>query len=229
MSGRFGELFGVGRGRRKREEEESRKREVEESRKKESRDSRSSITNQVHNDLWKALRNKDREEHLRFVCEDDILQTWTSSRIEQLSRGLDWSDPKLLRRAQKYFVKVMSTLVWIHWDHWDEFGHLFLEHHGVDTCLDRTDKNLPLEDTSFLQTELLQSSFRDQQYLFLPVIIMEDEEDEEDDIQYSEKHRMPFLETATIGQGGSGLVTKETIPPGQFMHKRGVLNTTVMI
>jgi hypothetical protein len=217
MAGGIGSFLGVGKGRKKKEEEEMRRQ----------------VKNEVTDGLWGALKNKDKE-HLRFICAHDIEQIWTLPRIAQLSNGLNWATPELQARAQKHFVKIMSTLIWIKWDYWDEFGRLFLEHRDTGRYPDRTDKHLPLRDTSFLQTEELRTNFRDQQYLFIPVIIMEDDEDAPDiDIYYSEKYsekrRMPFLETQTIGEGSSGTVTREIIPPGYLLYRTGVANRTVII
>jgi hypothetical protein len=45
---------------------------------------------------------------------------------------------------------------------------------------------LPLDDTSFLPTEQLRTFFRNQQYIFAPILIMEDDEDDDADyMQYS--------------------------------------------
>jgi hypothetical protein len=216
MAGGIGSFLGVGKGRRKKEEEELRRQ----------------VENEVKDGLWKALKNKDKE-HLRFICAHDIEQIWTLPRIAQLSKGLNWATPELQTRALKHFLKIMSILIWINWDYWDEFGRFFLEHRDAGRNPDRRDKHLPLLDTSFLQTEELRINFRDQQYLFIPVIIMEDDEDAPDiDIyyseKYSEKHRMPFLETQTIGEGSSGTVTREVIPPGYLLYRRGVANRTVI-
>lgn len=233
MAGGIGGFLGVGKGRRKKEEEELRRKETEEQlRAKQERDGRALIESEVKQCIWEALKNKDKE-HLRFICAHDIEQIWTLPRIAQLSKGSNWSTHELQTRAQKHFVKIMSTLIWIKWDYWDEFGRLFLEHRDADSYLDRTDKQLPLQDTSFLQTEELQTIFRDQQYLFNPVVIMEDDEDASDiDIhyseKYSEKHRMPFLKTEMIGEGSSGTVTKEVIAPGYLMYRTGVVNRAVI-
>lgn len=59
---------------------------------------------------------------------------------------------------------------------------------------------------------------------------MEDDEDDDADyMQYSEKHRLPFLQTEEIGQGGSGTVTKALIVAGQFGYKSGTYNKAVRV
>lgn len=225
MTGRLGKIFGAGKGRERREEEELKRQAAEEAKAKELR---TKIANQVKDDLWRALSRKD-DEHLMFASAEDLERIWEISRIEQLSKGLDWSGPKLLDRAQKSFQKVLSTLVWIGWDDWPEFGHLFLDHRDVNNKLDRWDDALPLDDTTFLRTEQLRTFFRNQQYIFAPIVIIEDDDDDDkaDYMQFSEKHRLPFLQTEEIGQGGSGTVTKAQIGAGQFVYKSGATNKAV--
>jgi len=225
MAGRFGKIFGVGKGKEKREGEGSKRHVAGEDKAKELR---TNIINQVKDDLWRALCRKD-DEHLMFASAEDLGRIWDISRLEQISKGLDWSDPKLLKRAQRYFRKVLSTLVWIGWDDWPEFGQLFLEHYDTNMKLDRWDDMLPLSDTSFLPTEQLRTFFRNKQYIFTPIVIMEDddEDDKADYIQFSEKHRLPFLQTEEIGQGGSGTVIKAKIVAGQFGYKNGAYNIEV--
>jgi hypothetical protein len=130
-------------------------------------------------------------------------------------------------RAQSDFLKVLSTLVWIYWDKWEDFGNLFLKQH------DRSDNDLPLSNTSFFQNERLQSTFEQSQYIFIPVKLKEDDEDNHNDIDnyitYSKNHRMPFYNSGKIGEGAFGKVTKEAIPPGYFFWKKGhVWNSEVL-
>jgi len=216
-------FLGFRKARKKKEDDELRRKQAEEQlRVKEERDGRYLIENKIRDCLWKAVKNIEKE-HLRFICAQDLEKIWTLPCIAQLSKGLDWSNHELQVRAQRDFLKIMSTLIWIKWDYWHEFRSLFLEHR------DRTDEQLPFKDTSFLQTEELRTSFRDQQYLFNPVIIREDDEDAPDHYseKYSEKHRMPFVETKPIGEGGSGIVTKEVIPPGYLKYRTGEVNSAV--
>src|SRR5271169_2647627 len=114
MAGRFGKIFGVGKAKERREEEELKRRATEEAK---TQELRTTIANQVKDDLWKALSRKD-DERLMFTSAEDLERIWEISRLEQLSRGLDWSDPKLLARARRQFRKILSTLVWIGWDDW---------------------------------------------------------------------------------------------------------------
>jgi hypothetical protein len=225
MTGRLGKIFGVGKGKENQEGEELKRRRADEAKAKELR---TKITNQVKDDLWRALSRKD-DEHLMFAGAEDLERIWKISRLEQLSKGLDWSDPELLEHAQRYLRKVLSTLVWIGWDDWPKFGRLFLKHYGANNKFDRWDDMLPLHDTSFLPTEQLRTFFRNQQYIFAPIVIMEDddEDDKADYMQFSEKHRLPFLQTEEIGQGGSGTVTKAQIGAGQFCFKNGTTNKAV--
>jgi hypothetical protein len=214
MAGKLVKIFGVGRGKERREEKEL----------------RAKIARQVCEDLWKAVNRKE-DEHLMFATVEDLERIWEISRLEQLSKGLDWSSPELLERARTQFRKVLSTLVWIGWDDWSEFGNLFLEHRDANRGLDRWDDALPLLETSFLQTEQLRTKFRNQQYIFAPIVIMEDddEDDKIDYMQFSEKHRLPFLQTEEIGQGGSGTVTRALIGAGQFGYKNGTCNKVVRL
>jgi len=212
MSERIRDIFGVRRGKERREEKEL----------------RAKIAKQIYDDLWKVVHRKE-DEHLSFASVEDLEMIWDKSRLEQLSKGLDWSKPDLLDRARKYFRKVLSLLIWIEWDDWPEFGNLFLEHIGANRRLDRWDDALPLSDISFIQTEQIRTRFRNQQYIFAPIVIIEDddEDDKTDYKQFSEKHRLPFLQAEEIGQGGSGTVTKALIVAGQFGYKNGTFNKTV--
>jgi len=177
---------------------------------------RQKIVLEIREALWKVAKNK--EQHLQFICEEDVKKIWTSRRIEQLSWALEWGKRDMHDRAPSDFLKVLSTLVWIYWDRWEDFGNLFLKRH------DRSDNDLPLSNTSFFQNERLQSTFEQSQYIFIPVKLKEDDDDNHNDIDYitySKNHRMPFYNSEVIGEGAFGKVTKEAIPPGHFFWKEG--------
>jgi hypothetical protein len=168
MAGKLVKIFGVAKGKERREEKEL----------------RAKIAQQVCEDFWKAVNRKE-DEHLMFATVEDLERIWKISRLEQLSKGLDWSSPELLERARTRFRKVLSTLVWIGWS---EIGNLFLEHRNANRGLDRWDDTLPLLNTSFLQTEQLRTKFRNKQYIFAPIVIMEDDDkdDKTDYMQFSD-------------------------------------------
>ena len=209
--------------------EDDRREREELDREREALDRRAEITGKVKSDLWSALKNRDSVQK-RFVCHADLIRIWDYSRvIVPLAQGLDWGDQASLLLAQHYFLRVMSTLVWIGWDGWDNFGFEFLQHVDDRGVRIRTDKDLPFKDTSFLHTDPLIISFQHDQHIFNPIVIVEDSPEEESEyVEYSDKHRLPFAYTKPIGRGGFGTVTKEEIPPLCFEFKNGSQNTMVL-
>jgi hypothetical protein len=190
---------------------------------KNSRAQRERVVQEVRDALWEASKNYTNE-HLQFVCEEDVEKIWTPWRIRQLSSELEWGKQDLQDRARLRFRKVLSTLVWIHWDRWEDFGKLFLKPDG------RSDQDLPLSNTLFLQSERLQLSFEQDQYIFIPVTLEEDNEDNQteiDYISYSKNQRLPLFDSREIGEGSSGKVTKEAIARKYFFWKVGHLNPEV--
>lgn len=210
-------------------DEEERRRQEDSHRAKEALEKRAEVTRKVHAELWNALKNSDCVAK-RFVCYADLNRIWDHSRvILPLAQGLDWCDEPSLSQAKKNFLRVMSTLVWIGWDRWDEFGFLFLHHVNARGVRNRRDEDLPFKDTSFLHTDPLRISFKDDQYIFNPMVIVEDDPEEESEyVEYSDKDRLPFAYSKPIGRGGSGTVTKEEIPPLYFGFKSGSYNSGVM-
>jgi hypothetical protein len=211
----------------RREDDEARRQREDEAKARESQERRARITRQIKDELWMAL--KDNKQPLgKFVCPSDLERIWDSSRIQRLADDLDWCDPLSVSRARMKFLSVMSTLVWIGWDSWDEFGDLFLRHKNSRGEQDRTDENLPLENTSFLSTEQFKESFKEDQYIFKPVVILEDDPDDDTDyVEYSNKHRLPFVRMEHIAKGGEGTVTKVEIAPQHFGFKNGAYNNGV--
>jgi len=189
---------------------------------------RERVIQEIRDALWESSKNKlnnDTKEHLQFVCKEDVEKIWTPWRIGQLSSELEWGKQDLQDRALR-FLKVLSTLVWIHWDKWEDFGKLFLKPDG------RSDRDLPLSNTHFLQNKRLQSSFEQDQYIFIPVTLKEDDEDNQDGIDYvsySKNQRLPLFDSVEIGEGSSGKVTKEAIARKYFFWKVGHLNPEVRL
>jgi hypothetical protein len=213
----------------KTEDEEERRRREDIRKAREALERRAEITRKVRDDLWSALKNRDSGPK-RFVCYADLNRIWDYSRIiVPLAQGLDWCDQASLSQAKENFLRVMSTLVWIGWDRWDEFGFLFLHHVNARGVRNRRDEDLPFKDTSFLRTDPLRISFKDEQYIFNPTAIVEDDPEEESEyVEYSDKDRLPFAYSEPIGRGGSGTVTKEEIPPLYFGFKNGSFNNRVL-
>jgi hypothetical protein len=226
MPNKLSSLFKKGN---KTEDEEERRQREDNRRAREALERRAEITRKVHDDLWSALKNRDSGPK-RFVCYADLNRIWDYSRvIVPLAQDLDWCDQASLSQAKENFLRVMSTLVWIGWDRWDEFGFLFLHHENTRGVRNRTDKDLPFKDTSFLHTDPLRISFKDEQYIFNTIVIIEDDPEEESEyVEYSDKDRLPFAYTEPICRGGSGTVTKEEIPPLYFEFKNGSCNRRVL-
>jgi hypothetical protein len=182
------------------------------------------LLREINSELYNALHRKNDDTSLRFVCDDDLKKIWTQERIEKISKGFKWAKEKTL--VQKQFVKVLSTLVWIHWDDWESFGDHFLN------VPKRSDNDLPLRDTTFLGSGSFANGFAADQYIFMPVVLEEDDPVSNpgaDFLYYSKHHRLPFLSSKKIGQGSSGTVTKEEIAPGYFKGRGGGKNVKVLL
>jgi hypothetical protein len=227
MPNKFSSLFKKGN---KKEDDEARRQREDEAKAREAQERRAKITREVKDDLWKALKNNG-QPLKKFVCKSDLDRIWDLSRIQQLAKGLDWCDPPSVSQAKTNFLCVMSTLVWIGWDHWNGFGVLFLRHKDSSGLPDRTDEELPLKHTSFLSSEQFKLSFKEEQYIFSPVIILEDDPDDDADdadfVEYTDKHRLPFVHTEYLARGGTGTVTKEEVAPLHFGYKNGAFNNGV--
>ncbi len=156
----------------------------------------------------------------QFACEYDLQRIWDENRrLEKLlgsyisSRQLDFVRCNL--------IKTLSTLIWIGWHRWSEFSRIFLDHNNSKGRLDRLDDSLPIEDidqladTSFFADRASARNFLHQQYTFLPISIMENE-----DQLHPKARRLPFVGVnGEIREGSYGYVYKEVVACRHFFYK----------
>lgn len=181
----------------------------------------------VRGELAQALK-RGGEEGYEFILDDDIYGVWNSTRLQILSRGLDWEDTGSQVRVLAEYRKVLSILVWIHWEEWGHFKEVFLDHLNRNGQPDRTDEDLPFAKDSHFLRQSQRHEFLSRQYIFIPVVLVEESQYDTTDAEYDKQHRMPFLESKIIGEGATGVVRKELVAAKHF--RRGdSLNTTVSL
>lgn len=184
----------------------------------------------IRGELENARKRGD-EDGLDFICEDDIYAVWNLQRVQTLSRGLGWDQPTLQERVLKDFRKILSILVSIHWDEWDTFKRIFLDHTDTIGRLDRTDEQLPFTfeilSHQFLHNLNHRRTFFSRQYIFIPVVLIEETPYQSSHPEYFKLCRMPFLRSEQIGEGSTGLVTKELVAAKHFRYERGGPNLEV--
>jgi hypothetical protein len=164
------------------------------------------------------LRTETQNE--QFACEHDLQKIWAENRrLEKLLES--HLSPKELEFVRCNLVKTLSTLMWIGWHRWSEIGRIFLDHYDSEGRHDRLDDSLPIEDidqladSSFFADSASARNFLHQQYTFLPISIVEDE-----DQLYPEARRLPFIGVSReVRQGSYGQVCKEVVARRQFIHR----------
>ena len=189
-----------------------------------SRDFRPEVMPGAKMDLTMTIRKELREsrslpteETRRFITADAVKQIMTSERVNLLLKGLR---PKQLERAEKYLRQVLSILVYISWNGWPRFEEIFLRELDPFERPVRGDHQLPFLDLTFLEEDI-RETFEDAQYLFRPIIIQENKH-----LTYTEKHRVPFLESEPIGDGGFGIVTKVVVEKKQIEYNTGTVKAS---
>jgi hypothetical protein len=188
---------------------------------------REELVKLIRSELAQALK-RGSEEGYEFILDDAINDVWNPTRLQILSKGLDWEDIRSQARVLQDYKKVLSILVWIHWDEWEHFKKTFLDHVNSNGQPDRTDEDLPfVADPRFLR-ESQRHEFLIRQYIFMPVVLAEESQYNNTDTEYTKQHRMPFLKSEIIGEGATGLVRKELVAAKHFHFQRGdILNLTV--
>lgn len=172
---------------------------------------RSRLLEEIRTEVGDHTQNREKPLDQQFVCENDLREIWTSSRIQKLSAGLEWGEGVQAHhhqlKAQKCFIKVLSILVSMNWNDWTMFGKLFLYNTGWE------DANLPYDPQFLSQSN--RSLFRSMQYMFIPIVIEEGESP-----PYDRLLRMPFIASEHLGRGSYGDVWKKQIAPGHLRHER---------
>ena len=177
----------------------------------------------LEDEIGKAIENvMQRRQTLeeRFACEHDLQTVWAeNNRLDRLL--LAHLSLEQLDFVRGHLIKVLSILIWIGWHRWPEFGRIFLNDYDRDGKRDRLDESLPIEDedqlahSSFLADFSSARNFLAQQYIFIPIYIREDV-----DQDYPKTRRLPFVGTSgEIREGSYGKVTKEIIACRHFIQR----------
>lgn len=159
-----------------------------------------------------------------FVTQHDLENVWTSSRLKELFTGLIWAGDQFLDSAREKRTKILSILIKIRWNRWEDFKRVFVDSPGM------LDTDLPISDIQVLENALgdapLAFEFQTSQYVFLPIIIQENQ-----DVEYLHDFRWPFTEESKEispnSPKGSLPVHKEVIAPWQFRDVNGDFNAEV--
>ena len=175
----------------------------------------------VKENLMVAIRKELRESwslptkrKLRFITADAVRQILTTERVSLLLEELG---PRHVDRACKYLRQVLAILIYIKWDGWPQFEETFLRELDSFERPKRGDHHLPFLDLSFLEEDVCEE-FDDAQYLFRPIIIIENTHH-----TYSEKYRLPFLSSEAIGDGGFGVVDEVMVEKNQMKYYTGAI------
>lgn len=158
-----------------------------------------------------------------FVTQHDIERLWTSSRLKELFTGLMWADEKFLDAALKPRRKILAILVKIRWNKWEDFKTIFVDNlRAVDTDLPINENRIQILEKALGDTPLA-FEFQANQYVFLPIVIQENQ-----DVEYWQDFRWPFTENSeTVSSKGSLTVFREVIAPRQFKDVDGGFNAEV--
>jgi hypothetical protein len=158
-----------------------------------------------------------------FVSDQVVRAVWNIERIRKFLDGLGWRVDDVLPDITRYFLKILSILVWIDWDNWREFKNIFLDHRDNNGSFKRCDFQLPFTHIPFFgDDEISQQNFWNDQYIFKPVVIREDVHE-----IYHEKYLLPFMESKEIGGGAFGAVTKELVEAHHLWWTKGGVNGQV--
>ena len=188
-----------------------------------AKDVKSTLLTNIHR------RTEPRSE---FICKYDISQAWTESYLKQLLKGLDWTSADTLVNIRTNYLKILSILVYIDWDNWKSFGSIFINHRDENGDLSRTDKDLPFDLPELASPYFLGDSFRDfhiNQYIFIPVVLKQDDDAQDTVTSYSKEYRMPFLATEDISRATPGNITQELIAREYFQYESGDTNLKVRV
>jgi serine/threonine protein kinase len=156
----------------------------------------------------------------KFISRDCLDQIWSNNDLRDYVLGLgigDWSF------IEGNLIKTLSILAWIHWDEWSQLAQIFASHTDSNNVPDRLDKDLPYEDnallarTDFLSDSYFAGRFYEDQFIFLPVVLIENR-----DLEFPRDRRLPFVsESESMGTGSYGTVTKVVVAKGHFMNAQG--------
>lgn len=185
--------------------------------------SSSTVQGALEGEIERAINRvmyRSETQNEQFACEQDLQKIWAENRrLEKLLES--HLSPKQLELVRCKLVKTLSTLIWIGWHRWSEIGRIFLDHYDSEGRNDRLDDSLPIEDIdrladrSFIADSASARNFLHQQYTFLPIPILEDE-----DQLYPKARRLPFIGVSgEVRQGSYGQVYKEVVACRQFIHR----------
>ncbi len=170
---------------------------------------------------FRDSRSRPTEKILPFITADAVKQVMTKERVRDLLKGLGLEDQEQLSIVWNHSRQILAILVTIKWNGWPKFKEIFLRELDPLGRPRRGDHQLPFLDLTFLEEDV-REDFDEAQSLFRPIIIQENKH-----LIYGERHRLPFLKSRQIGDGGFGVVTEELVERKQIKYSNGAVNSKV--
>jgi hypothetical protein len=144
-----------------------------------------------------------------FLTAHAAAEIITKPIIEVLLGGSGWDVSEHLDYIHQNFVQILAILIAIEWTGWPDYKKVFLDGQIG------TDSFLPLPDLSFL-LEIDRKAFDRVQYQFRSVVIVENTHH-----SYTDKFRLPFLNSAKIEEGAFGEVNKVLVKKYSIKYAEG--------
>ncbi|KAJ5372062.1 hypothetical protein N7517_004068 [Penicillium concentricum] len=174
----------------------------------------------IQSELKRATYYKDTAE--AFIPYERVREIWAGNRLEQFLKTCDpslgISEIDAARHGLLRTISILASIAPRDWPGWSRFKDIFFRQDEL-VADRRWDKNTlvltkeELEDDTFLGDALLVRAFRDDRWIYFPIVLKGNKQD-----PYGEDLRVPlFQEDHVVRQGGFGKVTKEIIPPNQII------------
>jgi hypothetical protein len=173
----------------------------------------------IREDLEKAKsrpEGSNRTRDLTFITLRNLRKVIDRDRLRKLLQEFRWYKEALLEHIYTEFLRIVGILIIVGWPDWESFPTIFLQPIDPFGQPSRRDIHLPFIDVSFLTHTTSQRLFELDQYIFCPITIKENSHD-----VIGRKRRLPFLSSSSIGEGGSGTVSKVQIEKYQILFTAG--------
>jgi hypothetical protein len=177
----------------------------------------------IRKDLQSKYSRPENSENV-FIHPEDARAVLTRERVKDLLKHFRWYHEDDRTKVWKSMSLILCILVTIEWNAWADFKTTFFPTGNYLQNPRCTDKDLPLENVSFLP-HTIREDFQREQYIFLPVFIKQDSHN-----AYDFKRRLPIMTAIPIEEtGAQGEVDKVYIEKGylQYVDQGGNYNTSV--
>ena len=179
----------------------------------------------IRKDLQSKYSRPENSENV-FIHPQDARAVLTRERVKDLLKPFPWYHEDDRTKVWKSMSLILCILVTIEWNAWADLKATFFPTGNYLRNPLHTDKDLPLEDVSFLPLAI-REDFQREQYIFLPVFIKQDSHN-----AYDSKRRLPIMTAIPIEEtGAQGEVDKVYIEKGylQYVDQGGNYNTSVSV